>query len=57
MPYCGGISISDKQMSLMDMDRVKPHFAWGITDSHLPIYGIGGIETEADVGGSKEITP
>ena len=37
MPYCGGISASDKETQQSDPDRVNPQFALGMFDSNLPI--------------------
>lgn len=35
LPYAGGISISDKQMQIMNEDRVQPMFERGMFDDFL----------------------
>jgi hypothetical protein len=51
LPYCGGISVADKQVNENDPDRVIPEFARGMFDSNLPI---GQLAVEAPDSGDNE---
>lgn len=45
MPYCGGISLSDKQLQEMNTDRTLPQFTKGMMDNTWPVPS-GDNETE-----------
>jgi hypothetical protein len=49
MPYAGGISITDKMMQELNMDRVQPNFNFGMTDNTLPVSQAGN-ELEEETG-------
>jgi hypothetical protein len=48
LPYCGGISVTDKQVQEMTADRVEPNFTIGMMDNSSPIPS-SGPETLNDV--------
>ena len=37
LPYCGGISIADKQLRSQDSDRRAPQFQIGMEDNTIPV--------------------
>ena len=54
LPYAGGISVSDKQATESNSDRVAPQFNIGMQDNYLPIGPVGN-ETSADTPSATDL--
>jgi hypothetical protein len=52
LPYAGGISVSDKQTTAQNTDRVAPQFNLGMDDNQLPVSSVGN-EDDSDLSSEE----